>query len=100
MSIKDEVLRYIKENKNRFEKEYGIKKIYLFGSVARGEDNENSDIDLMVEFDTDKNITIFELMMFEEEMKNKFGRKVDVATKDMLKPIVYNYVQKDLLNVK
>jgi len=99
MSIKKEILKYIKENKKRFYKEYGIKEIYLFGSVARGEDNEKSDIDLMVEFDKNKNVTIFELMMFEEELKKKFQKNVDVATKEMIKPIVFNYVKKDLLNV-
>jgi len=99
MSVKNEVLAYLRENKQRFKEEYGIENMYLFGSVARGEDNEKSDIDLLVEFDREKNITIFELMMFEEEIKKTFNRNVDVATKNMIKPIVYDYVKKDLTDV-
>ncbi|WP_457560640.1 nucleotidyltransferase family protein [Caminibacter sp.] len=96
MSIKQEVLKYLRENKDKFEKKYGIKKIYLFGSVARGGDNEHSDIDLLVDFKD--NITIFELMEFEEELEKKFNKKVDIATFGMLKPIVKKSIQKDILN--
>jgi len=99
MSIKKEVLKYLKENKKRFKREYGIKKIYLFGSVAREEDTKSSDIDLMVEFDEKRCITIFELMMFEEELKKRFNKSVDIATKNMIKPMVFNFIQKDLLYV-
>ncbi len=97
MSIKKEVLKYLKENKKRFEKEYGIKKIYLFGSVARGEDKENSDIDLMVEFR--ENATIFEYMEFEEVIKKRFGKEVDLATMDMIKPLIVKSVKRDIIDV-
>ena len=98
MSIKSEVLQYIKENKERFKKEYGIKNIWLFGSVARGEDTPSSDIDLMVEFDNEKIITMFTYMSFVKEMENKFKRKVDVATKEMIKPRIWEYMKRDMIN--
>jgi predicted nucleotidyltransferase len=97
MSIREEVLKYIRENKERFKKEYGVKKIYLFGSVARGEDREDSDIDLLVEFDEDRVVTIFTYMDFLSEFENKFKRKVDVATKDMIKPLLWKYMREDLV---
>jgi hypothetical protein len=46
---KDEVLRRIRENWERIEK-FGVKRIGVFGSCARGEAKEKSDIDLLVEF--------------------------------------------------
>jgi preprotein translocase subunit Sec63 len=35
----------------------------------------------------------------EEEIKKAFNKKVDVATEEMIKPIIYNFVQRDLINV-
>ena len=46
----NKILLYLASNKNRMEKEYHLVKIGLFGSIARGEQNEQSDIDLIVEF--------------------------------------------------
>ena len=96
MSIKNEVLNYLKENKEHFRKKYGIKNVYLFGSVARGEDREDSDIDLMVDFENF--VTFRHFMGLKEEIENKFKRKVDIATYDMIKPLIWQYIKKDLMN--
>ena len=98
MSIKNEVLKYIKENKERFKKEYGIKEIYLFGSVARGEDGPQSDIDLMVEFENDRVVTIFTYMDFLYEFEEKFNKKVDIATRDMIRPVLWEYIKEDMID--
>jgi len=97
MSIKKEVLKYLRENKDYFYRRYGIKSIKLFGSVARGEDNENSDIDLLIEFKDFKSANLRNYMGFIEEVKNVFKRKVDVATNDMIKPLLWKYIKKDLI---
>ena len=97
MSIKKEVLEYLRENKDYFYRRYGIKSIKLFGSVARGEDNENSDIDLLIEFKDFKSANLRNYMGFIEEVKNVFKRKVDVATNDMIKPLLWKYIKKDLI---
>jgi predicted nucleotidyltransferase len=97
MSIKEEVLKYIKENKERFYKEYGIKEIYLFGSVARGEDNENSDIDLMVEFDDSFPMNFKRLFGVKFEMEERFKRKVDLLEKGAIRPRLREYVLRDLI---
>jgi len=98
MSIKEEVLTYLKENKEYFKNKYAVKEIYLFGSVARGEDNENSDIDLMVEFENF--VTFRHFIGLKELLEKKFKRKVDVATRDMIKPIAWKYVKKDLVDAR
>jgi len=96
MSIKEEVLRYLRENKEYFKRKYGVKKIYLFGSVARGEDKETSDIDLMVEFNNF--VTFRHFMGLKEDIEKRFKRKVDLATPDMIKPLLWKYINKDLVN--
>jgi len=97
MSIKEEVLKYLRENKEYFKKKYGVEKIYLFGSVARGEDKENSDIDIMIEFIDFKSNTFDNYYGFLEELEKKFKRKIDLVIKGAIKPIVFEYVKKDLI---
>jgi len=97
--LRDKVIKFIKENKERFKKEYGVKEIYLFGSVARGEEREDSDIDLLVEFDESKIITMFKYMQLVREFEERFNKHVDLATKNMIKPIVSKSIQKDLIYV-
>lgn len=57
-------------------KRYGLDKIAIFGSVARGEDRVDSDIDIAAEF---KGIDLFELAGIKEELEKTFGRKVDIV---------------------
>jgi hypothetical protein len=97
MSIKSEVLQYIKENKERFKKEYGIKNIWLFGSVARGEDTPSSDIDLMVEFDKSYPMNFKRLFGIKFEIEKKFKKKVDILEKEAVKPRLKGYILKDLI---
>jgi len=59
----------------------GISYLGLFGSVARGEENGESDIDLLVKFDEKSKIGLFELDKIQRELEMRFGRKVDLVTK-------------------
>jgi len=59
----------------------GINYLGLFGSVARGEESEESDIDLLVKFDEKSKIGLFELDKIQRELEMRFGRKVDLVTK-------------------
>jgi predicted nucleotidyltransferase len=97
MSIKKEVLEYLRENKDYFYKRYGIKSIKLFGSVARGEDNKNSDIDLLIEFKDFKSANLRNYMGFIKEIQQTFKRKADVATNEMIKPLLWKYIKRDLI---
>jgi hypothetical protein len=60
---------------------YGISYLGLFGSLARGEAREGSDVDLFVKFDDNSNIGIFELDRVQRDLEMRFGRKVDLVTK-------------------
>jgi hypothetical protein len=60
---------------------YGINFLGLFGSMARGEAREDSDVDLLVRFDDNANIGLFELDRVQRDLEIRFGRKVDLVTK-------------------
>ena len=56
---------------------YGIKKVTLFGSRATKNFRENSDVDLIVEFETDS-VSLFKLAGLMNELEEKFGVSVDI----------------------
>ena len=67
----------IKESIDDIIAKYPIKKISLFGSYADGNANEDSDIDLLVEF-LSTNVSLFMLYDIKEEIENKLHKEVDL----------------------
>jgi predicted nucleotidyltransferase len=65
-------------------KQAGVLRSSVFGSVARGEADENSDVDFLVEL-PDK-ATLFDLIGLKQDLEHALGKKVDVGTYDGLKP--------------
>ncbi len=66
----------------------------LFGSFARGEANEDSDIDLLVRFS--KPIGLFGFVGVEQELEEALGRKIDLATDKMIGEYIRESVFRDL----
>jgi predicted nucleotidyltransferase len=60
---------------------HGIGYLGLFGSMARGEARKDSDVDLLVRFDDNTNIGLFELDQVQRDLEMRFGRRVDLVTK-------------------
>lgn len=65
-------------------KEYKVKQLYLFGSVLREDFNAQSDIDIMVVFDSDTEFSYFDLYDFKEKLQQLFNRRIDLIEKDGL----------------
>lgn len=66
-------------------KKYHVRELLLFGSAARGEMAEDSDIDLLVEFMPNAKAGFISLAKMQSELAALFGRKVDLVTKTGLK---------------
>jgi len=75
---KDEIMRLMRENYNVLTTEYGVSRIGIFGSMAKGTMTEDSDLDIVVEF---KRPIGFKFIRLVEYLENLFGKKVDVITK-------------------
>jgi len=60
----------------------------LFGSLARGSHRADSDIDIMIEIDSDTRMTIFDYMDLKEYIASLFDEPVDVVSREGLKPYV------------
>ena len=65
---------------------YGVSEIRVFGSVARGEDTEASDIDLLVGIPPSAGM--FDLLRMQREVEDLLGRTVDLVPRTGLKPAV------------
>jgi predicted nucleotidyltransferase len=94
MTTKGEILEFLAQNKDYFREKFGITKIGLFGSYAKDEQAEGSDIDLIVEFE--KNTpNLFDVKNnLKEYIKSSFKINVDIAREKYLKP----YYRKTILN--
>jgi len=82
MEKKDEVLNFLRQNKQYFRDNYRVTKLGLFGSFARGDEKAESDVDILVNFK--KPISLFDHAGIEIDLENKTGRKVDLVTERSL----------------
>jgi predicted nucleotidyltransferase len=76
-----------------------IRKAWLFGSYARNESTHASDIDLMVEFDPARRISLFDVMGIAHDLSEAIGRKVDLVEKGMLKDFAATSAEHDMIRI-
>ena len=70
-----------------------IDKIYLFGSYARGEETNNSDIDLRIV--GKEGMSLFDVGYIIYEVEEKTGKKVDIISGNNIDPVVYETIKRD-----
>ncbi len=74
---------------------YPIEKAWLFGSYSRGEENANSDIDLLVRFEEGKTISLFDYIRIVHSLEDILNHKVDMVQENCLKPFAKESVERD-----
>ena len=86
---RDEILKKLEENRDTI-REFGVRRLGIFGSYARGEETARSDLDFIVEFE---DATLYQYLDLKEFLESLFGRPVDLvfadAVKPRLRPIIY-----------
>ena len=82
---RDDVIARLKEAEPAL-RARGIRRAAVFGSVARGDDRPDSDIDILVEFEPGAEGTIYEYVRLKEFVASLFDGAVDVIDRDALKP--------------
>ncbi len=95
MISKNQIITFLKENKQEIQDKYKVKKIALFGSFARDEATKESDIDILVDmapsFDN-----FFDLKYF---LEDEFKTTVDLGKEKNMRLFIKNKIQKDLIYV-
>ena len=95
MHTKDEYLNQLRRFKQQYATEYGIERIGIFGSVARGEQTENSDVDVYYE---GKLLGLKSLVEFPLQLEKFLGTPVDVVRKHSnLRPSFVERIMRDIV---
>ncbi len=68
--------------------ESGISEIGIFGSYIRGEENVNSDVDILIDLSRPTKMDLFDLIILEQELSEDLNTPVDLVLKSTLKPII------------
>lgn len=90
-----EVLRAIRDRRADLEARFGVRLIGVVGSVARGEEHAESDVDITYEITGAP--SLFDIIDAEIELADLFNRPVDLVDLNALRPVARNFVAKDLV---
>jgi len=97
MMSRDQLLALLAEHKPVLAERFGVQRLALFGSFARGTAQEDSDVDVLVCFDGPATAKRFFGAQF--YLEDLLGRKVDLVTEDALRPRLRPYVERDALAI-
>jgi hypothetical protein len=90
------ILQILRRHKPELQRKYPISRLGVFGSYARGEATEKSDIDIAVEFSAPMGLNFVAMA---DELEELLGIKTDVVPKRAIKPQYLSYVEKDIVYV-
>ncbi|MEM1507006.1 MAG: nucleotidyltransferase family protein [Thermoproteota archaeon] len=91
----EEVKRVLSEHKDELRERFKVKEIGIFGSFVRGEQRKRSDIDILIEFEEPP--SLFEFMDLEDYLSKLLGLKVDLVTRDALKPRIGEHILREVV---
>lgn len=86
MKSLSEIKKIIQQHKEDLREKYAVKEIGIFGSCARGEQDETSDIDILVELE--KPVGIVKFLKLEKHLSLLLEARVEIVTKKALKPYI------------
>ncbi|NLT21890.1 MAG: nucleotidyltransferase family protein [Syntrophorhabdus sp.] len=87
---KQDIFRILRQNRARL-RAFGVKRIGLFGSFVRGQQRQDSDVDLLVEFEPGQK-TFDHFMQLSFYLDDVLGRRVEVVTVESLSPYMADHI--------
>ena len=97
-ATKEQIVRFIRRNKQEFIEKYGVRRIGLFGGIVRYELTGTGDIDMIIEMDSEKK-NLHSFLAFKSYLEREFGRRVDLGIKGTLKQAVKEEIESEILYV-
>jgi predicted nucleotidyltransferase len=97
-NVKDlrEIIRLLEEAKPELARRHGIQRLAVFGSYARGDQREESDVDILIEVDPSIGLRFVDLA---DEIETKLGLRAEVVSRRAIKPRNWEVIEKDLIDV-
>lgn len=93
MGTLQDILSTLRSERDRLFAKHALTSMAVFGSAARGEQRPDSDVDIMVEFDTSKDYDFLDLA---EELQQLLKRKVDLVVRKGVRPWYMATIEQDL----
>jgi predicted nucleotidyltransferase len=79
--------------------QYGVQEVRVFGSTARGEAGDGSDIDLLVDYDPSARVGLFAFVRLRRRLSELLGCPVDLVTTDALHPALREDILREAVRV-
>ncbi|HEU4558284.1 MAG TPA: nucleotidyltransferase domain-containing protein [Longimicrobium sp.] len=95
-AVRDSVLEILEINRDHL-RDYGVRSMSVFGSVARGEAHPDSDVDVLV--DVDDEVSLFGLARLKLHLQDLLGMRVDLVTPDALRPNMRDAILAEAIRV-
>ena len=91
------IKKILSDHKSELSAKYPIEGIGIFGSYVRGEQNIDSDVDILVDFNDD--ISLFQFIDIEDYISSLLHTKVDLVTRSTLKPNIGKYILNEVVMI-
>lgn len=95
MTTRDQILSVLREQRERLAQRFPIHRLALFGSWARGEANEGSDVDILVDVDPSIGLRFVDLA---EEIERVIGRPVDLVSRRAINAALWKRIEPDIVD--
>ena len=96
MTALNQIIKVLRENKLMLRQKYSVKNLALFGSFVRGDNSEQSDIDILAEFESPPGLEFVDLV---DELEKLLQLKVDLVSRRAVKERFMEHIEKELIYV-
>lgn len=96
MKSRTEILDRLRRARPELEREFGVKRLALFGSWARGDQREDSDVDVLVDFSPSLGLRFVDLA---ERIEEALGQRADVVSRRAISNRFWPLIEGDLIDV-
>jgi predicted nucleotidyltransferase len=95
----EEIKTTLALHKEELRKKYGVLEVGIFGSYVRNQQNKQSDVDVLVEFEESSNLSLLDFVRLENYLSEVLGVKVDLVEKHTLKPRIGKRVLEEVVKI-
>ena len=95
----DQILSVLKDEMPYFRSRYQIESLRVFGSYARGEQSKDSDLDLLVRFEKNAQLTLIDYIDLRDELSKLLSVKIDLVDESTLKPLIGENILREAIEI-